>query len=393
MALAKKVQASLERSSWIRKMFEEGIKRKAEFGAENVFDFSLGNPDLEPPAKLKEVLTDLIADPRPGLHGYMPNAGFAETREAVAKYLRTFNSQDLAADDIVMTSGAGGALNVVFRTILDPGDEIIIPSPFFVEYNFYAETHQGATKIVKTKPDFALDLDAIGEAVTEKTKAVLINSPHNPTGRVYPKEDIDALAQLLRDQSAKLGRVIYLLSDEPYRKIIYDDVKVPSIFDAYNESFVVTSFSKDLSLAGERIGYIAANPNMTEKQQMMGGLILCNRILGFVNASAFMQRAIAFLMEESVDVSIYKGRRDLLYDKLSSFGYEIPKPEGAFYLFPKAPIEDDVAFVGALAEENILVVPGSGFMGPGHFRIAYCVDDKTIENSLPGFERVIKKYK
>ena len=393
MTLAKKVQASIERSSWIRKMFEEGIKRKAEFGAENVFDFSLGNPDLEPPPKLKEVLSDLIADPRPGLHGYMPNAGFVETREAVANYLKTFNSQDFTADDIVMTSGAGGALNVVFRAILDPGDEIIIPSPFFVEYNFYAETHQGVTKIVKTKPDFALDLDAIAEAFTEKTKAVLINSPHNPTGRVYPKEDIDALAQLLRDRSAELGRIIYLLSDEPYRKIVYDDVNVPSIFDAYNESFVVTSFSKDLSLPGERMGYVATHPNLTAKQEMMGGLILCNRILGFVNAPAFMQRAIPFLLEESVDVSIYKRRRDMLYDSLSSFGYEIPKPEGAFYLFPKAPIADDAVFVGALAEENILVVPGSGFMGPGHFRIAYCVDDKTIENALPGFERVIKKYK
>ncbi len=393
MTLSKKVKDSIERSSWIRKMFEEGMKRKAEFGAENVFDFSLGNPDLQPPAKLNKVLTDLIADSRPGLHGYMPNAGFAETREAVAGYLGTFNQQEFTADDIVMTSGAGGALNVVFRAILDPGDEIIIPSPFFVEYNFYAETHQGVTKIIKTKPDFSLDLDAVEESVTERTKAVLINSPHNPTGRVYPKEDIDALAQLLRDQSVRLGRVIYLVSDEPYRKIIYDDVTVPSIFDAYKESFVVTSFSKDLSLPGERIGYIAIHPDMTEKPKMMGGLILCNRILGFVNAPAFIQRAIPFLLEESVDVSIYKRRRDMLYDNLTAFGYEIPKPEGAFYLFPKAPIEDDVAFVGALAEENILVVPGSGFMGPGHFRIAYCVNDTTIENSLPGFERVIKKYK
>ncbi len=393
MSLAKKVQVSIEKSSWIRKMFEEGRKRKDQFGAENVFDFSLGNPDLEPPAKLKEILTNLIADPRPGLHGYMPNAGFAETREAVAGYLRTFNSQAFSADDIVMTSGAGGALNVVFKTILDPGDEIIIPCPFFVEYNFYAENHQGVTRIVKTKPDFALDLNAVEEAVTEKTKAVLINSPHNPTGRIYPKEDIDALAQLLRDKSAERGRVIYLISDEPYRKIVYDGVEVPSIFDAYNESFVVTSYSKDLSLPGERMGYVAIHPNMEEKQQIMSGLILCNRILGFINAPAFMQRAIPFLLEESVDVAIYKGRRDMLYDNLTSFGYEISKPEGAFYLFPKSPVEDDVAFVGALAEENILTVPGSGFMGPGHFRIAYCVDNRTIENSLPGFERVIKKYK
>jgi len=392
MTLAKKISASLEKSSWIRKMFEEGLKRKAKYGAENVFDFSLGNPDLEPPEKFKEVLKTLIEDSRPGLHGYMPNAGFPETREAVARYLRTYNEQDFTADDIVMTCGAGGGLNVVFKTILDPGDEIIISAPYFVEYNFYADTHNGVVKLVKSNPDFSLNLGAIEEAVTEKTKVILINSPHNPTGRIYPKEDIEALARLLANKSSELGDVIYLLSDEPYRKIVYDGVEVPSIFDAYDDSFVVTSFSKDLSLPGERVGYIAVNPRMKEKDQIMAGLILCNRILGFVNAPAFMQRAVTFLMEESVDISIYQRRRDMLYDNLTSFGYEIPKPEGAFYLFPKSPIEDDVSFVAALAEENILVVPGSGFMGPGHFRICYCVSDKTIENSLPGFERVIKKY-
>lgn len=392
MTLARKIQESIEKSSWIRKMFEEGLKRKAMYGADNVFDFSLGNPDLPPPSRFREVVEALLDDPRPGLHGYMPNAGFADTREAVAGHLRTFNGEDFTADDIVMTVGAGGALNVVFKALLDPGEEVIIPAPYFMEYNFYLDNHQGKGRIVPTKPDFSLDIQAVEAAITEKTKAVLINSPNNPTGRVYPEEDIVALGRLLKEKGDGLGKVIYLISDEPYRKIVFDGITVPSIFDAYSESFVVTSFSKDLSLPGERIGYVAANPVMKEKGGIMAGLILANRILGFVNAPALFQRAVAGLLEETVDVAVYQARRDMLYDNLTAFGYDIPKPEGTFYLFPRCPIEDDAAFVNALQEENILVVPGSGFMGPGHFRIAFCVEEKTIQNSLPGFERVLKKF-
>jgi aspartate aminotransferase len=392
MPAAKKVEAAIERSSWIRKMFEEGNARKAEFGPENVFDFSLGNPNLEPPVRFKEVLQELASDQRPGQHAYMPNAGFVETRQIVADYLGKYNQQSFAPDDIVMTVGAGGALNIVLKTVLNPGEEVIIPSPYFVEYNFYLENHQGVPKVVPTKPDFSLDFEAIEEGITEKTRAVLINSPNNPTGKVYPEGELETLAKLLRDYSEKFGQPIYLISDEPYRKIAYDGIEVPSIFDAYGESFVVTSFSKDLSLPGERIGYAALNPEISDKGMIMGGMVLCNRILGYVNAPALMQRAISFLLEESVDVSIYQRKRDMLYDGLASCGYELVKPEGAFYLFPRTPIEDDVSFVSALQEENILTVPGSGFGGPGHFRIAYCVEDKTIERSLPGFERVMKKF-
>jgi aspartate aminotransferase len=284
-------------------------------------------------------------------------------------------------------------LNVVLKTLLNPGDEVVIPSPYFVEYNFYLDNHQGVPKTVKTKPDFSLDLPAIESALTERTKAVLINSPNNPTGKVYGKEDLQALGELLGLYSRKLGQPIYLISDEPYRKIVYDGITVPSVFEAYPESFVVTSFSKDLSLPGERIGYAAVNPEMTDKGTIVGGLVLCNRVLGYVNAPAFMQRAVAFLMEESVDISLYQRKRDLLCDGLASCGYTFEKPGGTFYLFPKTPIEDDVAFVQALQEENILTVPGSGFYGPGHMRIAYCVDDRTIEKAMPGFERVMRKYK
>jgi len=392
MPVARNIEAAIERSSWIRKMFEEGNARKAKFGPENVFDFSLGNPNLEPPVRFKEILKELANDLSPGQHAYMPNAGFVQSRQAVANYLSKYNRQHFTPDDIVMTVGAGGALNVVLKTVLNPGEEVIIPRPYFVEYNFYLDNHQGVPKVVSTHPDFSLDFEAIEEAVTERTRAVLINSPNNPTGKVYSEGELKTLSHLLADFSKEFGRPIYLISDEPYRKIVYEGISVPSIFDVYVESFVVTSFSKDLSLPGERIGYAALNPEMSDRAMIAGGMVLCNRILGYVNAPALMQRAVSYLLEESVDVSVYQKKRDMLHDGLAACGYDLVKPEGAFYLFPRTPIEDDVAFVSALQEENILTVPGSGFGGPGHFRIAYCVEDKIIEKALPGFERTMKKF-
>ena len=393
MPSSEKIRASIERSSWIRRMFEEGMERKAKYGAENVFDFSLGNPDLEPPASVGEILGDLVKDASPGTHAYMPNAGFVETRQAVADYLNTFNRVPFTTDEIVMTVGAGGGLNVVLKTILNPQEEVIIPSPYFVEYNFYLDNHQGIPKVVPTHPDFSLNLDAIAESISEKTRAVLMNSPNNPTGRVYTAEELAGLSEVLTHYSAKFGQPIYLISDEPYRKIVYDGITVPSVFDVYGESFVVTSFSKDLSLPGERIGYAAVNPEISDKGELLGGLVLCNRILGFVNAPALMQRTVRHLLQESVDISIYQKRRNIFCEGLASAGYDFEKPQGAFYLFPRSPIEDDATFVRALQEENILTVPGSGFGGPGHFRIAYCVEDKVIERALPGFKRVMARYR
>lgn len=392
MSVSNKIQGAIEKSSWIRKMFEEGARRKAKYGADKVFDFSLGNPNLEPPSKVKQVLEDLIRDPSPGQHAYMSNAGLVETRQAVADYLNTFNSPRFSPDEIVMTVGAGGALNVVLKTILNPGEEVLIPKPYFVEYNFYLDNHQGVPRLVNTKADFSFDFDAMEAAMTENTRAVLINSPNNPTGKVYGEEALKELARLMSHYSDTFGQPIYLISDEPYRKIVYDGVSVPSVFDVYNESFVVTSFSKDLSLPGERIGYAAAHPEISDKAMVLAGMVLCNRVLGYVNAPAIMQRAVSHLLNDSVDISIYQGKRDRLCEGLASCGYDITKPEGAFYLFPKTPVEDDVAFVAALQEENILTVPGSGFGGPGHFRIAYCVSDQVIEGALPGFEKVMKKF-
>ncbi|OHE23103.1 MAG: aspartate aminotransferase [Syntrophus sp. GWC2_56_31] len=392
MAIAKKIDGFISQSSFIRRMFEEGVRLKKRYGAENVFDFSLGNPNLDPPAAFRERLRELVTAEIPGKHMYMPNAGYPETRAAVASAVSSAQDMTLAADQIVMTCGAGGALNVIYKTLLDPGDEVIIPAPFFVEYRFYVDNAGGVARVVPTRNDFSLDLDAIRGAISNKTKAVLINSPNNPTGKVYDRDSIAALAALLTEQGRALGRVITLISDEPYTEIVYDGVKAPSVLKAYPHSIIATSYSKSLSLPGERIGYIAVNPEIDALGAVMDGLTLCNRILGFVNAPALMQRVIAGLGGVKVDVEIYRKKRDLLCDGLASVGYRVRKPDGAFYLFLPTPIPDDVRFAGALQERRILTVPGSGFDGPGHIRIAYCVDDATILGAIEGFGEVLREF-
>ncbi len=391
-SVSQKIGGSLSKQSYIRKMFEEGNRLKAIHGADKVFDFSLGNPNLEPPEEFQAALRDLVNNPIPGMHGYMPNAGYPETRAAVAAFLSEEQGVALKGDHVVMTVGAGGALNAVFKAVLDPGDEVLTPSPGFVEYDFYVDNHGGVCVHVPTAPDFDLDLDAIAGGINAKTRIVLINSPNNPTGVVYSAATLSKLGDILRAKSEEHGRIIYLLSDEPYRKIVYGAVEVPPIMKAYDNSIIVTSYSKDLSLAGERIGYVAVNPAIPEVELLMGGLILANRILGFVNAPSLMQLAITRCQGARVDISLYQRNRDLLYTTLTDAGFTVPQPDGAFYLFPKAPIADDVAFVQELAEKLVLVVPGSGFGGPGYFRIAYCVSSDRVEGSLPVFKEVGKKY-
>jgi aspartate aminotransferase len=392
MAIAKKINGFISQSSFIRKMFEEGVRLKERYGAGNVFDFSLGNPNLNPPEAFNERLRLLVSGEIPGKHMYMPNAGYPETRAAVAAELSASRRVTLTADQIVMTCGAGGALNVIFKTLLDPGEEVIIPAPFFVEYRFYVDNAGGVARIIPTREDFSLDLDAIGEAITEKTKAVLINSPNNPTGKVYDQGSISRLAALLTEKGALLKREIYIISDEPYSEIVYDGLTLPSVLAAYPHSFIASSYSKSLSIPGERIGYIAVNRAIAALDEIMGGLTLCNRILGFVNAPALMQRTIAGLQGVKVDVDTYRRKRDLLCDGLASVGYRVTKPDGAFYLFPQTPIADDVRFADALQRRRILTVPGSGFCGPGHIRIAYCVDDATILGAIEGFGEVLKEF-
>ncbi len=393
MPIAERVKSALERSSWIRKMFEEGARLKAEHGPENVFDFSLGNPNLPPPESFRRTLRELVDEEAPGAHGYMPNAGFPDVRRAVADYVGREQGVDLGPEHIVMTVGAGGALNTLFRALLNPGDEVVVPRPYFVEYNFYLENHGGVIRTVPTAEGFDLDIGAIDAAIGPKTRAVLINSPNNPTGKVYSRPNLEALRDLLERRSAEAGRTIYLISDEPYRKIVYDGVEVPPILSLFRNAFVCTSYSKDLSIPGERIGYIAASPGMEHIDLVMGALTFTNRILGYVNAPALMQRAVARLQGQSVDIDAYRRNRDRLYQGLVDAGYECYKPEGAFYLFPKSPIPDDVAFVRELQKENILAVPGSGFGGPGYFRLAYCCAPETIERSLPGFRRAIERVR
>ena len=390
MAISTKIQGFMSQASWIRKMFEEGDILKKQYGADNVFDFSLGNPNVEPPSRLEELLHQAVDSVIPNKHGYMPNAGYPDTRKAVAEHLTEVHGISLSFNHVIMTCGAGGALNVILKVLLDPGDEVVIPAPFFVEYRFYVDNAGGITKTVKTQSDFSLDLKAIAEAVHEKTKVVLINSPNNPTGKVYDERSINALAALLREKKRN-GKDICLISDEPYSEIVYDGLSLPSILAAYDNSIVASSYSKSLSVPGERIGYLAVNPSVTDAESVIDGAILCNRILGFVNAPALMQRVIAKLQGAHVDVEEYRRKRDLLCDGLSSRGYRFHKPEGAFYLFARSPIEDDVAFVKELLKERIIAVPGSGFGGPGYFRIAYCVGDKTIINAMDGFRKVMER--
>lgn len=391
MTIAKKIESLIAKQSWIRNMFEEGTRLKAEHGAQNVYDFSLGNPKLPPPEKFNEVLKDTVDSSAPGDHGYMPNIGYPQVCAAVAEYLSKEQQVSITQKEVLMTCGAAGGLNVIFKAILDPGDEVITPAPYFVEYNSYADNHGGTLKTVSTKPDFNLDIDAISAAISEKTKAILINSPNNPTGHVYSEESLNELGELLKIKGEKLNRTIYLVSDEPYRKIVYDGIKVPSIFTCYNESIITASYSKDISIPGERLGFVAINPNASFKDDLKAAMAVTNRILGFVNAPALMQRVVARLQGISVDISEYARKRDLICNGLADSGYEFVKPSGAFYLFPRTPISDDVEFVRSLQKELIIAVPGSGFGGPGHFRIAFCVDDDTIKNSFPGFKKVMER--
>lgn len=389
MAIADKVQGCIERSSWIRKMFEEGAALRAKFGAENVFDFTLGNPAVEPPAAFRAQLLELAQKPIIGMHRYMNNAGHEETRAAVAEILAEKSGLPVAARHVIMTCGAGGALNVILKTILNPGEEVIILTPYFVEYKFYIDNHGGVPVEVWTdRNTFQPDIDAIAAAVGPKTRALILNSPNNPTGVIYPRETLAALGRMLEQKEKELNRQIYVISDEPYARLSYDGKQVPAIFACIRNAVIATSHSKDLALPGERIGYLAANPRMREVELFMEGAVFCNRVLGFVNAPALMQLLVTGLQRAGVDVGEYQEKRDVLYRHLSKLGFEMVKPDGGFYLFPKSPLADDVAFVKAAQKHNLLLVPGSGFGAPGYFRIAYCVDLAMIERSLAAWDKL-----
>jgi aspartate aminotransferase len=386
------VKNGMAESSWIRRMFEEGLVLKKEHGADKVFDLTLGNPIFEPPPEFKNELKRLAENPIPGMHRYMENAGYPETRAAIASQLTRESGVDYSQSDIVMTCGAAAALNVVLKTLLNHGDEVIIFAPYFAEYFHYIKNHYGVPRILPTDDKFLPDLNTLGKTIGPRTRAVIINSPNNPSGVVYQDAFLKSLGEVLSKVSAKHGNAIYLLSDEPYKRLIYDNASFAYASRRYSNTIIVNSHSKDLALPGERIGYIAIHPECNDRIELLDGFIYCNRTLGFVNAPAFMQHAVRNIQHISVSVAAYQRKRDMLYEALSEMGYSMLKPQGAFYMFPKSPIPDDIAFIRELQKELVLTVPGQGFGTPGYFRISYCLDDKTIKGSFGGFRKVARRH-
>ncbi|WP_243145243.1 pyridoxal phosphate-dependent aminotransferase, partial [Clostridium neonatale] len=364
------------------------------YGEENVFDYSIGNPNVEPPENIKTIISDILNKEKPNLvHGYMNNSGYEDVRDDISSFLNKKNDLNLTRNNIVMTCGAAGGLNIILKSILNPGEEVITFAPFFGEYKNYTENFNGKLVIVPTNIDtFEPDLDELSKVINSKTKAIIINNPNNPTGVIYSKEAIQKLADLLNEKQRELNISIYLISDEPYREIVYDDAEVPCLLKYYDNTFIGYSYSKSLSLPGERIGYVVINPSMTDCDEMMAALNIANRILGFVNAPSLFQRVIAKSLGSEVDVNIYKRNRDLLYNHLIKLGFTCIKPEGAFYLFPRTPIEDDKKFCQDAKQFNLLLVPGSTFGCPGHVRLSYCISYEKIEKSLEAFDKLAKLY-
>lgn len=375
-------------ASVIRKMFEEGITLKKQFGEDSVYDFSLGNPDLDPPDEVVAAIKELAQDTSHGCHGYMPNAGYPETRKALAQKVALEQGVSVDGSNVVVTVGAASALNCIFKAILSPEDEVIVPAPFFAEYRHYVHNYSGKLIEVSTKPDFSLDVSAIEKALSEKTAAVLINTPNNPTGRVYSEQDIISLCEVLKAHAKKCGREPYLICDEPYRAIVYDGVQVAPVFKHYDQAVICTSFAKNLSLPGERIGFVAINPAAPDAAEFIAACTFALRVLGCVNAPAFFQKVIAKTWNAPCDYSRYEKRRNMLMKVLDAAGIEYARPEGAFYLFCKVPDKwnaDDMAFCDYLKKYLILSAPGTGFGGKGWFRLAYCVSEQTISGSEKAF--------
>lgn len=394
------IQKAMGSSSFIRKMFEKGLELKKRFGEDAVCDFSLGNPDVPPPMKAKDELERLSsAVVRPLGLGYCPNAGIPAVREAMAEYLGRQQNVTLSANDVVLTVGAAGAMVSFFRAVVEPGDEIITPAPYFVEYGSYCGHFGGVLKTVPSiPPTFRPDVKGIAAAITPRTRAIIVNSPNNPTGCIYSPEDLKAIASVVDAENGKRqqmegARPLFLLSDEPYRAFAFDGAVVPPVLPLSKWSCVLGSFSKTLSLAGERIGYFLANPAMPDQATLVAAVTLTNRTLGYVNAPVLGQRLAAALLSETVDLGIYDRRRKLMAKVLSEAGVEFEMPKGAFYFFAKSPVADDAVFVDALLQENILVVPGKGFGFAGYVRLSCSVDEKIIARSAEGFKRAMAKFK
>lgn len=384
----------MENNSAIRTMFEEGDKMRARFGRENVFDFSLGNPDAPTPPEVNQAIKDIVdEEPDLILHGYMSNAGFEDVRQTVAEHINKTQGTKFSANNILMTVGAASGLNVALKTILNPGEEVVIFAPYFLEYNWYVNNYDGVVVQASTdRKTFQPDLAAFESCITEKTRVVLINSPHNPTGVVYSEATIKGIADILDKKQKEFGRTIFIIADEPYRELAYDGIQVPYVTKYYDNTIVAYSYSKSLSLPGERIGYLVIPDELEESELVFDTASNANRIIGCVNAPSLQQKVIAKCVDAKVDLDYYDKNRKALYEGLKECGFECIMPQGAFYLFVKSPVENEAEFCQAAKKYNILMVPGSAFAGPGYVRLAYCVSYETIINSMPGFKKLAGEY-
>ncbi len=388
LPISEKVAKDMHSASWVRAMFEKGRKLREQFGSANVHDFSLGNPNAAPPTAFSEALAACVRDDDPALHRYMPNAGFDDARAAVADLLNHEYGLDFAGAGVILTSGAAGAMSIALRAILDPADEVLVLAPYFPEYRFYIEHAQGRMVVVETRGDLQPDLSAIESAITPRTRAIIVNSPNNPSGVVYHQDACGALAALVKRFDTP-DTPIYLVCDDIYRRLVFDPPRAPAVATLYPRSLICSSFSKDLSIPGERMGYLAPHPDLPERESFLAAATMLNRTMGFVNAPALVQRVIARCARSLCDVQFYRRNRDLLCDALRSFGYELTMPGGAFYAFPRTPIPDDVAFTELLLRRRVLCVPGRGFGRAGYMRVAFCVEPRTIEAALPAFRDVL----
>ena len=392
--ISEKMKKLLKGNSVIREMFEEGKRLKNIYGEENVFDFSLGNPNLPPPEEVKKAIIELVEKEEPTfLHGYMSNAGFEDVREKIANSINNKFGTKFNFENIIMTVGAASGLNIVFKAILNPEDEVIVFAPYFSEYNNYIENYNGIVKVISPNLNsFEPNLNELKEKISNKTKAVLINTPNNPTGVVYSESTIKEISKILKEKEQEFGKQIFLISDEPYRELVYDNKEVPYITKYYKDTIVVYSYSKSLSLPGERIGYVVVPNEIDDSKELAEAITIANRIIGCVNAPSLIQRVIPYCLNAKVDTDAYKKNRDLLYSIIRENKFECVKPEGAFYLFVKTPIEDDKEFCSIAKKYNILVVPGSSFACPGYVRIAYCTSYDMIERSRKAFEKLAKEF-
>jgi len=384
MSISRALAEQMERSSWIRRMFEIGIQLRKERGPEGVFDYTLGNPDVEPPDAVLAALHRVVAQNRPHAHGYMPNAGFPEVRARIAAGLEERTGVAFRGEDVIMTNGAAGAINTVLKALLDPGDEVIVLNPYFPEYRFYIENHGGRMVTVETDDRFQPDIARIAAAITPSTKALLLNSPNNPTGAVYGSAVLRELNAIVRDP-------MLVISDEPYRPLVYDGLRPPEIASLIERVVVTWSWSKAMAIAGERIGYLAIPPHLAECAALRNACTFANRILGYINAPAIWQWVVAETPDATVDISQYEAKRNLLCGALGEMGYDAPRPQGSYYVFPRTPIPDDVQFIRMLQEEGILAVPGQGFGRAGYMRLSLTIPRRDMERSLSGFERAIQK--